>query len=133
MQSSKRIPTYSLDAPCRDSSLTFAVVWDPERGIETYSGDALLGLSGVSVPKPKSTNRLKSESETKSREKEPFAVFGSRQPRFIDIRTSTVYERYMGRPGGYGDDGSALNSPPLQGNFSSVRPLCSVCGLLNWP
>jgi len=80
-----------------DSSLMFAVIFDPEGGLETFSGTQLLALSpdyDVTEPqRPSARNFLRGGKAKKK--KEPFAIFGSREPMFIDIRSSRLYEKYI--------------------------------------
>ncbi|EAU90179.2 hypothetical protein CC1G_05717 [Coprinopsis cinerea okayama7 len=95
----------------RESKLTFAVIWDPEAGMQSFSGDSLDVLKdyqqGVDCPAyqeyvAQRTRRRKQPSRTKPAGAahkppalEPFAVLGARSKHFIGIHTSGVYEKYL--------------------------------------
>jgi len=80
-----------------DSSLMFAVIFDPEGGLETFSGTQLLALSpdyDVTEPQRPSVRNFLRGGKVKKK-KEPFAIFGSREPMYIDIRSSRLYEKCL--------------------------------------
>ncbi|KAF8165779.1 hypothetical protein B0H34DRAFT_252721 [Crassisporium funariophilum] len=103
-------------ATSRDSTLSFAVVWDPDKGIEAYSGSELLSLSPIKESRSeKELPELCSlsdypfeESSATISDKEPFALFSSGRTHFIDIRSSSAYERCIG---GHDLDQTSLESP----------------------
>ncbi|PPQ76299.1 hypothetical protein CVT24_009147 [Panaeolus cyanescens] len=116
-----------------NSILTFAVIWDPERGLETFSGGELEDhVARLNTPKQSTSGNggdfdsleySDSDGEDTpivSQKQEPFAVFGSRGPHFIDIRSSSAYERCILDPE-FTDDadksphtGKTLPTPPAR-------------------
>lgn len=113
MKHAQNITKQDRPEPCsfRDSSLTFAVIWDPENGLEAFSSETLFDNSGdFAQTKPVfESHPIKSDFGDFD---EPFAVFGSRQLHFIDIRSSKLYEKCVA-----GDfDNTSLRS---NSNYSS--------------
>lgn len=99
------------NAKSRNSILTFAVIWDPERGLETFSGGELEDhVARLHTPRQSnfvnygdSADSDYSDSDNEdtpvaTRKREPFAVFGSRGSQFIDICSSSAYERCIQDP-----------------------------------
>ena len=89
-------PSESGDLP-----LTFAVIWDPENGLEAFSSAQLFDApADVSVISGHDFDFdcWSDESSARSvQSAEPFAVFGGRQLHFIDIRTSNMYKNIIDR------------------------------------
>ncbi|KAF8967421.1 hypothetical protein BDZ97DRAFT_1916713 [Flammula alnicola] len=98
----------------RDSMLTFAAIWDPERGLEAFSGaellDAFPGREDHSIPKTVcyNSNCFSEDPADTAIPDEPFAVFSSRQTHFIDIRSSAAYQKCIR---GHDFDDTALDMP----------------------
>lgn len=83
----------------RDSSLTVAVIWDPENGLEAFPCAHLfetpVDMSTTDRDLFDSWSQSDESVSTHSND-EPFAVFGSRQPHYIDIRSSDMYKDIIG-------------------------------------
>lgn len=96
--------------PATESALTFAAIWDPDRGLETFAGQDLLDQQ---VPK-----RSKSPVVSVRDQEEPFAIFGSRAPYFVDVRTASAYECWLN---GVVDPDETLVESPLEKTSFDVR------------
>lgn len=99
-------PTFGHLMPARESTLTFAAVWDPDKGLETYAGQDLLD------------HEKRPPLASVRDDEEPFAVFGTREPYFLDVRTSSAYERWIGS--GSGSSSSSIESPLHESALSEV-------------
>ncbi|CAA7259344.1 unnamed protein product [Cyclocybe aegerita] len=116
MSNSNKGPT--TEAGKRASSaLTFAVIWDPEQGLETFSGGDLLSQESTAF----GVGAVDADRSTVG---EPFAVFGSRQTHFIDVRSSSAYGRYLRGDGGFDhepaspvDDASSVSTRWSRSSF----------------
>ncbi|KAF9480185.1 hypothetical protein BDN70DRAFT_894365 [Pholiota conissans] len=102
-------------------SLTFAVIWDPKNGLEAFSAGPP-GLfdspnNDISSTKPESKLKRDPSKANFSEIDEPFAVFGSRQLHFIDIRSSKLYERFVA---GDFNDNVSLHSGYSSDSFYST-------------
>jgi hypothetical protein len=97
-----------LPVPSRDSHLTFAVVWDPERGLEAYSGCDLLRLRPISDGNESFPESIRPDSRTLEdaslmsydMASEPLRVLRHRKGRNFDSRVQGTRER---RPLGRGN------------------------------
>lgn len=91
----------------RDSVLTFAAIYYPDTGMQSFDGDSLEALmdyeradeSSVShedfIARRNLGRRDRPPAMDRTASPEPFAVLGGRQRHFIGICSSKVYEKYL--------------------------------------
>lgn len=88
----------------RGSVLTFAAIYYPDTGMQSFEGDSLEALTDYELADESSVshddfiarrNLGRKDQRTRPANPEPFAVLGGRQRHFIGICSSKVYERYL--------------------------------------
>jgi hypothetical protein len=96
-----------LQNASRDSVLTFAAIYYPDTGMQSFDGDSLEALmdyeraedSSVShedfITRRNLGRREKRPPMDRPTSPEPFALLGGRQRHFIGICSSKVYEKYL--------------------------------------
>jgi hypothetical protein len=89
----------------RDSVLTFAAIYYPDTGMQSFEADSLEALMDYERTSESSVSHedfitrrnlgRKDRRPERPANPEPFAVLGGRQRHFIGICSSRVYEKYL--------------------------------------